>query len=63
MLKKGDRVEILPEWQDEGDEGLTWVVQADEEKGRVDISPVDIDLQIKPVYTVKVEQVCRRAQA
>jgi hypothetical protein len=53
MFKKGDVVEILPEFQDEGDGEFTWVVLADEEKGRVDICPVDIDMAIKPTYTVE----------
>jgi hypothetical protein len=54
-FRKGDRVLILPEFQDEGDGELIWQVVADEEKGRVDISPVSIKLQLKPRYTVKAE--------
>jgi len=57
MYKKGDRVEILPEFQDAGDSEFTWRVLEDEEKGRVDISPVNINLQIKPRYTVSVNQI------
>lgn len=57
MLKIGDQVSILPEFQDKGDHKFTWVVVGEEEKGRVDISPIDIKLAIKPIYTLKVEQV------
>ena len=55
MFKFGDRVEILEAFQDGGDELFTWVVVGEEEKGRVDISPLDIDLSVKPVYTVQCE--------
>ena len=57
MFKKGDQVEILPEFQDAGDDGFHWVVLADEEKGRVDICPVDTALVIKPRYTVESHQI------
>jgi len=53
VFKIGDKVEILSEFQDAGDESFTWVVIGDEEKGRVDISPIDINMEIKPVYTVQ----------
>ena len=52
---KGDIVKILPEFQDEGDDDFTWVVVADEEKGRVDISAVDSPLNRKPVHIVQTE--------
>jgi aminoglycoside phosphotransferase len=54
MFKRGDRVEILKDFQDPGDEEFTWIVMDDEEKGRVDIQPVDIPMNIKPLYTVQV---------
>lgn len=57
MFKKGDQVEILAEFQDAGDDEFHWVVLADEEKGRVDICPVDIALRIKPRYTVESHQI------
>ena len=56
-IKKGDTVRIHAEFQDQGDDKFTWVALCDEEKGRVDISPVDIGLNILPVYTVKTEWV------
>ena len=57
MFKKGDQVEILPEFQDEGDEEFHWIVLEVEEKGRVDISPVNIKLKIKPRFTVNACQI------
>jgi hypothetical protein len=57
MFKRGNQVEILPEFQDPGDDTFTWVVISDEEKGRVDISPINISLTIKPIYTVTVDQI------
>ena len=32
MFKRGDKVEILEEFQDEGDDKFTWIVMEDEEK-------------------------------
>jgi hypothetical protein len=57
MLSKGDTVQILPQYQDPGDEEFTWIVVGDEEKGRVDVSPVSMPMKIKPVYTLEVVQV------
>jgi hypothetical protein len=54
-FRKGDIVKIRPEFQDDGDHEFTWVVLADEEKGRVDISAIDSPLSIKPIHTLKVE--------
>jgi hypothetical protein len=52
---QGSIVKIKPEFQDAGDHEFTWVVLADEEKGRVDISAIDSYLSIRPIHTVKVE--------
>lgn len=60
-IKKGDEVEILPEWQDEGDGNYTWVAVSDVEKGRLDIRPKDCPMALAPVYTMKEEWV-RKAQ-
>lgn len=57
MFKRDDVVEILTEFQDPGDSSFIWVVLHDEEKGRVDISPVNINLTIKPIYSLKTEQI------
>ena len=55
MFKRGDKVEILKEFQDEGDDEFTWIALGDEEKGRLDIMPMEIDLEIKPIYVVHVD--------
>ncbi len=57
MFKKGDMVEILREFQDAGDDNFQWMVLEDEEKGRVDIMPIDIPMDIKPRYTVQTNQI------
>lgn len=57
MIRKGNIVEILPEHRDPGDEQYTWVALGDQEKGRIDVSPVDHPMAIKPVYTLQVEWV------
>lgn len=62
MYKRGDVVEILPEYQDEGDDQYRWACVNDEEKGRVDITPVNIDLRIPPIYTVQTNQIRRYIQ-
>lgn len=50
----GDLIEILPQYRDEGDEAFTWQVVGAEEKGRVDISPIDSGMQVPPRYVVEV---------
>lgn len=57
MFKRGDIVEILEGFQDPGDSSFTWMVLHDEEKGRVDITPTNIKLKIKPTYTLKTDQI------
>lgn len=53
MYKRGDHIEILPEYQDEGDEQYRWVCVTDEEKGRVDVSPEGTRLTLPPIYAVQ----------
>jgi hypothetical protein len=62
MFKKGDVISILPEFQDNGDDQFTWVVLTDEEKGRVDVCPVNSSLLMKPVYTLRVGQITLRQE-
>lgn len=57
MFKRGDPVEILPEFQDQGDDQFRWVCVNTEEKGRVDITPVDTGMRLPPVYTVQTNQI------
>lgn len=59
MLKKGDRISILPEYRNEGEECYIWAVVSDEEKGRVDISPLNYRtrsgrIRIETVHTYMV---------
>lgn len=56
-ILKGDSIRINPEFQDDGDNKFKWVALWDEENGRVDITPIDIGLNILPVYTVETEWV------
>lgn len=53
MIRKGQRVHIKPEWQDEGDEDHLWFAVEDESGGRVKISPhMPDDFAIRPVTVV-----------
>lgn len=60
-FKKGDVIEILPEFQDKGDEDFTWVVTEDEAKGRVTICPIDSPLTIKPTYVMNISCIRHRS--
>jgi hypothetical protein len=53
-IRKGDKINILPEWQDEGDDEFQWVACDDEEKGRVTIMPTNTSLRYSPRQTVEV---------
>lgn len=57
MFKKNDLVEILPGFQDPGDNDFQWVVLEDEDGGRVEISPVDIPMNVRPRYIVLTNQI------
>lgn len=57
VYRAGDAVEILPEFQDLGDDEFSWIVVADEEKGRVDLVPSNHSMAIKPIYTLRVDQI------
>lgn len=52
MYLKNDTIEILEEFQDKGDGSLIWKIVGEEEKGRVDISPINTGLTLAPIYTV-----------
>lgn len=54
MIKAGQTVRIKKEWQDKGDENITWIAVDDEEKGRVTIE-AQVNLPLKPQQVVKVE--------
>jgi hypothetical protein len=54
MIRKGDTIQIKPEWQDAGDERFTWIAADDEQNGRVMITPIDTGLAIAPTQVVRV---------
>jgi hypothetical protein len=56
-ILKGDIVKIRPQWQDKGDDEYTWIARNDEEKGRVDISALELRTGIWPMQTVTVDMV------
>ena len=53
MIRKGQRVYIKPEWQDEGDDEHVWIAVEDEDGGRVKISPLMPDLAYPPTSVVE----------
>lgn len=55
MIRQGDQVEILEAHRDPGDEEFVWVALCDEEKRRVDVSPIDHPMHLKPIYTMSVD--------
>jgi hypothetical protein len=55
MIRKGDKVQIKPEWQDAGDDRFTWVAVDDAENGCVMISPINTGLAIAPKQVVRVD--------
>jgi len=60
MLKRGDRISILPEYRNKGEECYIWAVVGDEEKGRVDISPLNTRLPFIPIETVSTYMVAAK---
>jgi len=58
VIKKNDRITFKPEYMDAGDEGLTFVARCDEEKGRIDVSALELQsLTIWPMQTVHVDMI------
>lgn len=53
MIRKGQKVHIKPEWQDEDDEQFTWIAVEDEDGGRVKIAPIMPNLALPPVTVVE----------
>ena len=60
MIKKGDRIDILPQWQDDGDENYVWVATDDEKDGQITICPISMPISIKPRSTVDVSMITLR---
>lgn len=63
MLKRGDRISILPEYRNKDEEQFVWVVYRDEEKGRIDISPLNSGLSFIPIETVPTYMVAAKRTA
>lgn len=59
MIKKGDLIEIFPEFRDPGDEKYTWFSMDDEEKGRIIACPLDHPMSLRPTFTMLASQVRR----
>ena len=55
MIRAGDEVKIKKQWQDDGDDKFVWVAIENEENGRVDITPSNIELRFPPIYTVTTD--------
>ena len=53
LFQKGDLIEILPAYQDAGDDEYQWVAVDDEEKGRVFISTINSGMRIRPIHVVQ----------
>ncbi len=60
MIKKGDQIEILENYRDEGDRELNWIAVDDEDKGRLIIKPIDTGLVIAPCSVVRSEWVKKK---
>lgn len=58
MIRKGDIVTFLPQWRDAGDERFTFIARSDEEKGRFDVSAIELmHMPLWPVQTVRVDMI------
>lgn len=58
-FKQNDKVKILPQWQDEGDDEITFVCVEDEDGGRVRIEAL-IGLPLNPQQVVKTDMIEHR---
>jgi hypothetical protein len=54
MIKKGDIVRFLPQWQDAGDENIEFRAVDDEYDGRVEVE-AQVDLPLKPTQIVPIK--------
>jgi hypothetical protein len=59
MIKKGDRVYIKKEYQDEGDDCFEWIACEDEDGDRVLVSTVALG-SIYPTGVIKTYMIERR---
>ena len=54
MIRAGDTVRFLPQWQDPGDDELHWVALEDEDGGRVLVEVHGTGLFVAPTSVVLV---------
>jgi hypothetical protein len=52
---RGEIVEILEEYRDQGDDKIEWQVVENEEKGRVTLVAANSSLSLKPRFVVQAE--------
>jgi hypothetical protein len=57
-IKKGDIVVFKPEWQDKGDENITFRAIEDEMYGSVDVV-AELGLAFNPISTVEVRMISK----
>ncbi|MGZ9275267.1 MAG: hypothetical protein ACXW34_11040 [Nitrospira sp.] len=60
MFKKGDSVQIKPEWQDEGDEEFSRFVIEDEDRGAVKIMTIIPGWTINPTEWIDASKLDRK---
>lgn len=56
MIKQGQKITFKPEFQDAGDEAITFVAIEDEDGGRVKVR-AELGLPINPVQVVRVDMI------
>lgn len=58
MIRKGDRIFFKPEWQDKGDDSVTFIAQSDESNGQVEVVAM-LGLPINPWNYASVDMIER----
>jgi len=57
MIRKNDKIRILPQWQDAGDDEFEWVAEEDESGDRALIRGIIPGFAIQPTYRVRTCEV------
>lgn len=57
-IRKGDRIHFKPEWQDSGDDKVTFLAQSDEYNGRVEVVAM-LGLPFNPWHVATVDMIER----
>ncbi len=53
MIRKGQKVYIRPEWQDDGDDEFLWIAIEDEDRGLVKVVTFMPELRFSPVSWIE----------